>query len=149
MHPCSGARRFPLDSNPERPIKPIAVAVICRDGRVLVQRRRSEDQFNGLWEFPGGKIEPHETPEQAAVRECREEIGRAVRAVRRLDPVVHDYADFTVRIYPIVCEPDESIQTESARSDEIEWLPLEELRKRPIPEANHALIDGIERAMSV
>lgn len=52
-----------------------AVALIGEDGRVLMQRRPIDKQHGGLWEFPGGKLEPGETPEMAAIREIEEELG--------------------------------------------------------------------------
>lgn len=53
----------------------VSAALVDRDGRVLVQQRAEGRQMAGLWEFPGGKIEPGETAEQALVRELREELG--------------------------------------------------------------------------
>lgn len=63
-----------------------AVACAARDGTVLMQRRRAGGAHGGLWEFPGGKVEPGETPEAAAVREIEEELG-AVIALEHLEPV--------------------------------------------------------------
>jgi 8-oxo-dGTP diphosphatase len=53
----------------------VAAALIGADGRVLLQKRRADRQHGGLWEFPGGKIEPGESPESAAIREISEELG--------------------------------------------------------------------------
>lgn len=53
----------------------VAVALIARDGRILMQQRRADRAFGRLWEFPGGKIEPGESPESALVREIEEELG--------------------------------------------------------------------------
>lgn len=57
------------------PFVVVAAALVAPDGRVLVQRRPQGSDFAGLWEFPGGKIEPDETPEAALVRELYEELG--------------------------------------------------------------------------
>jgi 8-oxo-dGTP diphosphatase len=57
------------------PLLVVAVALIDRAGRILLQRRRPGGEHGGLWEFPGGKIEPGETPQMAAVREIEEELG--------------------------------------------------------------------------
>jgi 8-oxo-dGTP diphosphatase len=57
------------------PLLVVAVALIGEDRRVLLQRRRSTAMHGGLWEFPGGKLEPGETPEIAALRETEEELG--------------------------------------------------------------------------
>lgn len=62
-----------------KPLFPVvAVALIDADGRVLVQRRPAGKMFEGLWEFPGGKVEPGETPEEALVRELEEELAISV-----------------------------------------------------------------------
>lgn len=58
----------------------VAVALVAPDGRILMQRRRADRAHGGLWEFPGGKVEPEESPESALVREIEEELGV------RLDP---------------------------------------------------------------
>lgn len=59
----------------------VAVALVRSDGRILMQRRRPEKQHGGLWEFPGGKVESGETPENALIREIEEEL--AVRLNRQ------------------------------------------------------------------
>ena len=53
----------------------VAAALVDRDGRLLVQQRPEGGAMAGLWEFPGGKLEPGETPEQALIRELKEELG--------------------------------------------------------------------------
>ena len=65
---------------PPAPLLVVAAALIAADGAVLVQRRPAQKQHGGLWEFPGGKVEPGETPERALVRELAEELGIAVDA---------------------------------------------------------------------
>ena len=64
----------------------VAAVLIRRDGRVLVQRRPAGKSLAGLWEFPGGKVEPGETPEQALARELAEELGVAVDP-RTFEPI--------------------------------------------------------------
>jgi len=59
-------------------IEVVAVALIDRDGRILLQQRRADRQHGGLWEFPGGKVEPRETEVSALIREVEEELGIAV-----------------------------------------------------------------------
>ena len=75
-----------------------AVALTDRDGRVLIAQRPPGKDMAGLWEFPGGKVEPGETPEDALAREVREELGCDIE-IDRIDEVVfHAYPDFDLYI---------------------------------------------------
>lgn len=65
----------------------VAVALIAHDGRILMQRRKIAGAFGGLWEFPGGKVEPGESPESALLREIEEELGVALDT-RELQPLM-------------------------------------------------------------
>lgn len=129
----------------------VALAIVVRDGRILVLRRRSRDELDGLWEFPGGKIEPGETPEAAASRECAEETGVRVRPVGRIGPSVpYRYAHATVRLIAVRCEPEErekASDEESARvgsvPDEVRWIPAEKVRSLPMPPANGAILEAL------
>lgn len=58
----------------------VAVALIAPNGRILMQQRRADRAFGGLWEYPGGKVEPGESPEMALIREIEEELGLALVA---------------------------------------------------------------------
>jgi mutator protein MutT len=78
---------------------PIAVAVVEHAGRVLIGQRPAAGPLGGLWEFPGGKVELGETPQEAAVRECREETGLAVRVGDPLLEVVHAHEHGQVRLH--------------------------------------------------
>src|SRR5881275_3042575 len=84
---------------------PIAIAVVEHDGRFLVGQRPAGVPLAGLWEFPGGKIEPGESPEAAAVRECLEETGIRVESLFRYPTIVHDYAHDRVELFFIACRP--------------------------------------------
>ncbi|HVR62767.1 MAG TPA: (deoxy)nucleoside triphosphate pyrophosphohydrolase [Polyangia bacterium] len=83
----------------------LVVAALIRDGdgRVLLSRRRADQAMPLLWEFPGGKIEPGESPEAALGREVREELGCAVRVERIFDVVFHAYADFDLLMLVYAC----------------------------------------------
>jgi len=71
----------------------VVAAVIRREGRVLLTRRRRGSHLAGYWEFPGGKLEPGEAPEDALIRECREELGVDVRVRDILDVTFHRYPE--------------------------------------------------------
>lgn len=72
-------------------VRTVVCAVIERDGKVLVAQRSKEKHYPLQWEFPGGKPEAGETPEQALVREVKEELACDIEVLRPLDVVEHDY----------------------------------------------------------
>lgn len=72
-------------------------------GRVLACRRAPGQALAGLWEFPGGKLEPGEDATAALVRELREELGIEVETGAALTVVEHDYGDFAIRLIPLRC----------------------------------------------
>lgn len=121
----------------------IALAIIFDpQGRVLVARRGA-GPLAGLWEFPGGKIAASETPEQAAVRECEEELGARVEPVGRYRSVQYDYDDFSLSFHPIRCALREGEIPRPLASSELRWADLGELKGWAIPPANLSLIDAI------
>jgi 8-oxo-dGTP diphosphatase len=81
----------------DRPI-PVTAAVIWKDGRVLLAQRPAGDHLALKWEFPGGKIEPGETPEACIERELAEELHIRVRAGRRIFTTLYPYPHHTVRL---------------------------------------------------
>ena len=80
--------------------QPLAVtaALVFRDGRLLITQRRPGDHLGGLWEFPGGKLEPGETPEDGLRRELREELGIDVAVGERFADIEHEYPGRRVRL---------------------------------------------------
>src|SRR5258705_2047797 len=96
---------------PQPLILVVAVALIDADGRVLIAQRPEGKSMAGLWEFPGGKIEAGESPEDALIRELREELGIAVKQAC-LAPFTfasHCYADFQLLIPPYLCRRSDGI----------------------------------------
>jgi 8-oxo-dGTP diphosphatase len=83
---------------------PIAIAVVEHEGRFLIGQRPEGVPLAGLWEFPGGKIQPGETPEEAAVRECQEETGLAVKPLFRYADHQERYAYDKVWLHFVGCE---------------------------------------------
>ena len=122
---------------------PIAIAVVEHSGRYLIGRRPDGVPLAGLWEFPGGKVKPGETPEQAAVRECREETGLAVRIERLLMEVAHEYDHGKLAIHFFACV------TEAAAfrvKDPFQWVAANELPNYEFPSANRPLVELLARS---
>lgn len=120
-----------------RPIVPIAVAVVVHDGKYLLQQRASQQVLAGKWEFPGGKIEPGETPAQAAVRETHEETGLVVCVERTLLELRYAYEHATVQLHFIRCAlaADSPAPREGTR-----WVTAGELNGYDFPAANAPLL---------
>ncbi len=118
-----------------------AVALIDRDGRVLLARRPEGRTMAGLWEFPGGKLEPDETPEAALIRELREELGIDTEAscLAPLAFASHAYPDFHLLMPLYACRK----WTGHARAREgqtLKWVAVRDLARYPMPPADLQLI---------
>lgn len=126
----------------------IAIALVRNHERWLVTLRSTTSHLGGLWEFPGGKIEPGETPEQAAIRELREECCLTAEAAGSLPEHTHEYDDRLVTIYPILCTllSDEVCST---CDTERRWVTTAELAKLKMPAANEAVIVMLKRRPGV
>ncbi len=96
------AGRLPKKTKVVRKSVNVAVGLWIRGDAVFLQRRPEGGLFAGLWELPGGKVEPGETPADALVREFAEEVGRAVRVTESLPVVRHAYTSFDVTLHPFV-----------------------------------------------
>lgn len=124
-----------MTSSPVR----VGIAVVEHRGRYLVGHRRPPSPLAGKAEFPGGKCAPDESHEQAALRECLEETGLAVRSVRCLYERHFEYAHGAVDLQFWLC---------AALADEVAddlngfgWLTIEELLREDFPDANQPLIE--------
>lgn len=119
----------------------VACALVDADGRVLIAQRPQGKQLAGLWEFPGGKIEPGETPEAAVVRELREELGIETR-IACLAPLTfasHSYDTFHLLMPLYVCRRFEGTPM-ALEHEAIKWVRPARLRDYPMPEADIPLV---------
>lgn len=127
------------------PRKQIGVAVIWNDrGQILIDRRRQEGLLGGLWEFPGGKLEPGETVEACIQREIREELGIEIEVGEHLITIEHTYTHFHVTLNVHHCryltgEP------QPIECDEVRWVSPAELEQFPFPKANVTIIEALQQ----
>jgi 8-oxo-dGTP diphosphatase len=128
---------------PERRII-VSAAVVERGGCYLVTRRLRGTHLEGLWEFPGGKCEPHESHADCLVREIREELGCAAIVGDTILSVAHDYDDRTVELHFFRCELVGDPQP--LLGQEIRWVAGRDLRDLAFPPADEELIRMLAEA---
>ena len=119
----------------------VACALVDSDGRVLIAQRPQGKALAGLWEFPGGKVEPGEQPEVALIRELKEELGIDVTQAC-LAPVTfasHAYDDFHLLMPVYVCRRWNG-EVEKREHSDIRWVRPNRLREFPMPPADEPLI---------
>ncbi len=128
-------------SNPSRILLVVAVALVDSDGRVLIAQRPPGKALAGLWEFPGGKLDPGERPEQALIRELHEELGIAVKeaCLAPLSFASHAYADFHLLMPLWICRRWDG-RVEAREGQTVKWVRPGKLADYPMPPADAPLI---------
>jgi len=132
-------------SGPERPplrlLLVVAVALVDADGRVLVSERPPGKQLAGLWEFPGGKVEPGERPEATLIRELAEELGIRVEepCLAPLTFASHAYSDFHLLMPLYICRR-WSGTPRPMEGQALKWVRPKALRDLAMPPADAPLI---------
>jgi 8-oxo-dGTP diphosphatase len=119
----------------------VACALIDPDGRVLIAQRPEGKALTGLWEFPGGKLEPGERPEAALIRELDEELGITVKeaCLAPLTFASHAYEDFHLLMPLYICRRWEGLAI-SREGQNLAWVRPNKLRDYPMPAADIPLI---------
>lgn len=132
---------LPAPPKPEKMLLVAAAALIDADGRILLSQRPEGKSLAGLWEFPGGKVEPGETPETALVRELKEELDIDTKE-SCLAPIAfasHSYEDFHL-LMPLYAIRVWSGFAKGNEGQAIKWVPLSKLAEYPMPQADLPLI---------
>jgi 8-oxo-dGTP diphosphatase len=125
----------------------VVAAVVIEHGRVLLTQRAEGTHLGGLWEFPGGKLEPGESPEEALVRECREECGIEIAVADILDVTFHRYPETDVLLLFYRC----SIVSGEVRDLQVNthaWVKPEDLDRFKLPPADARVIARIRTIRS-
>jgi mutator protein MutT len=125
--------------------KQIGVAVINnQQGKILIDRRKQSGEMGGLWEFPGGKIEPGETIEECIQREVREELAIEIAVGDRLITITHTYKTFDVTLYVHDCQY-LSGQPQTLECEEIHWVEPAQINQYQFPSANSQIVNLLQR----
>ena len=118
-----------------------AVALVDADGRVLLAQRPDGKDMAGLWEFPGGKVEPDERPEETLIRELHEELGIAVKeeCLAPLTFASHTYERFHLLMPLYICRRWDGF-VQPLEGQALKWVRPQDLRTYPMPPADEPLI---------
>jgi len=120
----------------------VAAGLVFKQGRLLITQRNESDHLGGMWEFPGGKIEPGETFEQCLCRELREELEIDVEVSELVETISHQYPERKVLIKFFRCN---IILGEPKLLDcqNLEWVEVDELDNYEFPPADAQLIERL------
>ena len=132
-------------AKPRRILLVAACALVDTDGRVLLAQRPEGKSLAGLWEFPGGKVEPGETPEETLIRELDEELGITTK-IPCLAPLTfasHTYDDFHLLMPLFICRRWKGI-AQPREGQKLAWVRAKDLRSYEMPPADVPLIPIIQ-----
>lgn len=121
----------------------VSAAVIHRNGKTYIQQRPQKGLMGGLWEFPGGKIEKGETPEECLSREIKEELGVQIKIKEKILTIKHSYTQFRVTLHVFTC----SLLSGKIRAtccEQWKWVSPQDINKHPFPAANVKILDHLK-----
>ncbi len=140
--PATGAEQDTGTGGADPPVVLVAaMALVDADGRVLLARRPEGKTMAGLWEFPGGKVLPGETPEAALIRELKEELGLDITesCLAPFTFASHRYEDFHLLMPLFLCRVWEGTPV-ALEGQELKWLRPGEMRNLAMPPADAPLV---------
>ncbi len=131
-------------AKPKAPSKKIEVSagVIWRGGKIYIQQRLKDGLMADLWEFPGGKIESGESPEECLTREILEELGVEVQIQDKLMTIKHSYTQFRVTLHVYRCQLLKG-KIKAVSCQQWKWVDPTLLSKFPFPAANKRIVDSL------
>ncbi len=126
----------------KKTVKVVGAVSVNDNGEVLCALRSPNMSMPNLWEFPGGKVEQGEEPEESLVREIEEELGCRVEVYEMIENVVHEYPDIIVNLITYKTKIVEGLQKAKEHA-ELKWVPLEELYSLEWAPADIPTVDAL------
>ena len=126
----------------------IAAAIVRKNGRLLITRRKPEGLLGGLWEFPGGKVNDNETPEHACIREIKEEVNLKIKVDNHLTHIRHAYTHFKIKMDVYLCTY-VSGKIKLNGPVDFNWVYPSKIKDYPFPRANHKFFQTLFGALSI
>src|SRR5437764_11967735 len=126
----------------------VSAGLVFRKGKLLITQRHADAHLGGLWEFPGGKRDPHETFEECLARELREELGIEVSVGNLVESLTHEYPDRTVHLRFFRCSWREH-EPRALGCAGFTWIPAAELTDYPFPAADARLLETLREDRSL
>jgi A/G-specific adenine glycosylase len=137
--------RFPRRHKKRKPPEyQVSAAVLRKNGKILITRRKTEGHLGGLWEFPGGKVRDNETPEQACVREIKEEVNLDISVDTLLTRIKHAYTHFKIKMDIFNCTYVSGDLKLNGPVD-YRWVTADELKLYPFPGADRKFMHLITK----
>ena len=134
---------YPYKKQPKvKPRYELAVAVIWKNNKILVSKRKENAMLGGLWEFPGGKLEKNETRKNCVVREVKEELDINIQPYKHVKSIKHSYSHFSIIMHAFHCNLVDGTP-QPIGCDQFKWIRKNELSSLPFPKANHKIFDSI------
>ena len=124
------------------------VAAVIRNGDRIFATQRGYGEFKDGWEFPGGKVEPGEKPEDAVIREIKEELGADIRVTGFLTTVEHDYPQFHLSMDCFLAEPEDGTKMTLLEHEAAKWLSFDELDTVGWLPADIKVVEAIREALN-
>ncbi len=121
----------------------VTAAVMRKDGKVLLAKRPSKGLLGGLWEFPGGKVEPQESLQDCLAREIQEELGVAVRVGEQLGTYRHAYTHFSITLHAFFCDLLEG-EPRPVQAAELAWVALSDLSAYPMGKVDRLIAGDLQ-----
>jgi 8-oxo-dGTP diphosphatase len=123
----------------------VSIALIDSNNKILISKRPDKKHLSGFWEFPGGKVEKNETPENAIIREVKEELNVDInnKCIAPLSFSEFDYKKFQLLLLLYVCRRWEG-EPQSMEKNEIKWVEANMLRQFKMPPADDSLIYSLQ-----